>query len=105
TFDSKADDPKTAPLLEEMRGPDGKPRGCAKGRGPAAGSARDGWSDVSEQRGKLTAGFGASPEEIGPEFTFGLAMEKRLGEPIHIIKTAWGGRNLHTDFRPPSAGP
>ena len=32
-------------------------------------------------------------------------MEKRLGEPILIIKTAWGGRSLHTDFRPPSAGP
>ena len=22
-----------------------------------------------------------------------------------IIKTAWGGKSLHTDFRPPSAGP
>ena len=32
-------------------------------------------------------------------------MEKRLGEPILIIKTSWGGRSLHTDFRPPSAGP
>ena len=28
TFDSLADDPKTAPLLKEMQGPDGKPR-CA----------------------------------------------------------------------------
>ena len=26
TFDSLADDPKTAPLLKEMRGPDGKPK-------------------------------------------------------------------------------
>ena len=32
-------------------------------------------------------------------------MEKRLGEPVLIIKTAWGGRSLHTDFRPPIAGP
>jgi len=31
-------------------------------------------------------------------------MEKALGEPILLIKTAWGGRNLITDFRPPSAG-
>ena len=30
TFDSMADDPKTAPLLKEMRGPDGKPRVCEK---------------------------------------------------------------------------
>jgi alpha-galactosidase len=32
-------------------------------------------------------------------------MEKLLDEPILIIKTAWGGKSLHTDFRPPSAGP
>ena len=30
---------------------------------------------------------------------------KMLGEPILIIKAAWGGKSLHTDFRPPSAGP
>ena len=59
----------------------------------------------TEQKGKLTAGFGASTDEIGPEFTFGIYMEKLLGEPILIIKTSWGGRSLHTDFRPPSAGP
>ena len=61
--------------------------------------------DVIEQKGKLTAGFGASTAEIGPEFTFGIYMEKLLDEPILIIKTSWGGRSLHTDFRPPSAGP
>ena len=32
-------------------------------------------------------------------------MQKLLDEPILIIKTAWGGKSLHTDFRPPSAGP
>jgi hypothetical protein len=31
-------------------------------------------------------------------------MEKELKEPILIIKTAWGGRSLNTEFRPPSAG-
>ncbi len=30
TFDSMADDPKTAPILKEMRNADGS-RGCAKG--------------------------------------------------------------------------
>jgi hypothetical protein len=54
--------------------------------------------------GKLTAGFGASDGKIGPEFTFGIYMEKMLKEPVLIIKTSWGGRSLHTDFRPPSAG-
>ena len=105
TFDSLADDPKTAPLLKEMRGPDGKPRVCEKVWISSVGCAGDGWKDVIEQKGKLTAGFGASPEEIGPEFTFGITMEKLLGEPVLIIKTSWGGRSLHTDFRPPSAGP
>jgi alpha-galactosidase len=36
---------------------------------------------------------------------FGITMQKSLGQPILIIKTAWGGKSLHTDFRPPSAGP
>jgi alpha-galactosidase len=27
-----------------------------------------------------------------------------LNEPVLIIKTSWGGRSLHTDFRPPSGG-
>jgi hypothetical protein len=60
----------------------------------------------------LTAGFGERGDnptqlssKIGPEFTFGIFMEKELKEPILIIKTAWGGRSLNTEFRPPSAGP
>ena len=32
-------------------------------------------------------------------------MEKTLNEPILIIKTSWGGRNLLIDFAPPSAPP
>jgi hypothetical protein len=43
--------------------------------------------------------------KIGPEFTFGIYMEKELKQPILIIKCAWGGRSLNTEFRPPSAGP
>jgi hypothetical protein len=105
TFDSMADDPKTAPLLKEMRGPDGKPRVCEKVWISSVGCLGDAYTDLREQKGKLTAGFGAPTEKIGPEFTFGITMEKLLDEPILIIKTSWGGRSLHTDFRPPSAGP
>ncbi len=105
TLDSMADDPKTAPILKEMRNADGTPRVCDKVWISSVGCAGDGWSDVIEQKGKLTAGFGASTAEIGPEFTFGIDMEKALGEPILLIKTSWGGRSLHTDFRPPGAGP
>jgi alpha-galactosidase len=100
TFDSMAEDPKTAPILKEMRNADGTPRVCEKVWISSIGCAGD---DTTEQKGKLTARFGASTEEIGPEFTFGIYMEKLLGEPILIIKTSWGGKDLHTDFRPPSA--
>ncbi len=105
TFDSLADDSKTAPLLKEMRTPDGKPRVCERVWISSVGCLGDAYSDLKEKQGKLTAGFGAPTEKIGPEFTFGIYMEKMLDEPILIIKTSWGGRSLHTDFRPPSAGP
>lgn len=105
TFDSLADDPKTAPLLKEMRGPDGKPKLCEKVWISSVGCLGDAYSDLKEKKGKLTAGFGAPENKIGPEFTFGITMEKLLDEPILIIKTSWGGRSLHTDFRSPSAGP
>jgi alpha-galactosidase len=94
-----------------MRNPDGTPRVCDKVwmsylTGPYDGSAN------GEGLGKLTAGFGARGDQptkdggkIGPEFTFGIYMEKLLDQPILIIKTAWGGRSLSTEFRPPSAGP
>ncbi len=104
TLDSMADDPRTAPILKEMRNPEGRPRICDKVWISSVGCAGDGWSDVIEQTGKLTAGFGASPTEIGPEFTFGIYLDKLLDGPILLIKTSWGGRSLHTDFRPPSAG-
>ena len=111
TFDYIGKDPATAPLLKEMRNPDGTPRVCDNVwmsylTGPYDGSAN------GEGLGKLTAGFGARGDQptknggkIWPEFTFGIYMEKELKEPILIIKTAWGGRSLNTEFRPPSAGP
>jgi alpha-galactosidase len=55
--------------------------------------------------GPLTTGYGARPTAFGPEYAFGIMMEKSLDQPILIIKTAWGGKSLHYDFRPPSAGP
>ena len=108
TFDYIGDDPATAPLLKEMRGPDGKPRVCDHVWISNLSSAGNG---NGEGTGKVTAGFGARDkpsklgEEIGPEFTFGLYLDKALQQPVLIIKTAWGGKSLHTDYRPPSAGP
>eukprot|EP00656_Telonema_subtile_P053179 TRINITY_DN7623_c0_g1_i6.p1 TRINITY_DN7623_c0_g1~~TRINITY_DN7623_c0_g1_i6.p1 ORF type:complete len:349 (-),score=78.32 TRINITY_DN7623_c0_g1_i6:133-1179(-) len=56
--------------------------------------------------GSLTVGFGCqgNPNLIGPEYGFGFGMNSALkGEPIMIIKTAWGGKTLAGDFRPPSS--
>jgi alpha-galactosidase len=59
----------------------------------------------------VTAGYGSRsvPDKdggkIGPEFTFALTMDAAFEEPVLIIKAAWGGKSLHTDFRSPSAGP
>ena len=54
--------------------------------------------------GPLSTGYGARPTAFGPEYAFGILLEKHLDQPILIIKTAWGGKSLHYDFRPPSAG-
>lgn len=62
-------------------------------------------SSSGVKSGQLTTGFGANENKIGPELAFGIYMQKRLGEPILIIKAAWGGKSLNTDFRSPSAGP
>jgi alpha-galactosidase len=102
TFEHIGMDPATAPMLAEMLGPDGKPKVCERVWISSIGCAG---TDTKEQTGKLTAGFGASPEKIGPEFTFGLYLQKFTDAPILLIKTSWGGKSLNTDFRPPSAGP
>lgn len=104
SFDHVGMDPATAPMLAEMRGEDGAPTVCERV-----------WisyfTNGGEGHGKLTAGYGSRRDpkvdggKIGPEFTFGIYAEKALQEPVLIIKTAWGGKSIHTDFRSPSAGP
>lgn len=63
----------------------------------------DVWVKFLDRKGKLTVGFG-SPKCIGPELGFGWVVGDRYAEPVLLIKTAWGGRSLYRDFRPPSAG-
>lgn len=101
TFEHIGMDPATKPMLDEMQNADGTPRVCERVWISSLGSADE------VRTGKLTAGFGASQNgpKIGPEFTFGLTMQKLTDAPILLIKTAWGGKSLNTDFRPPSAGP
>jgi hypothetical protein len=101
TLDVIGLDPKTAPMLAAMRNADGTPHVCDDVWISCIGCADE------EQTGQLTVGYGAGQRgpKIGPEFTFGIYLHQHLNEPILIIKTAWGGKSLHTDFRSPSAGP
>ncbi len=62
-------------------------------------------ADGHRRSGALTFGYGGGATDIGPELGFGLGIEKKLDGPILLIKTSWGGKSLHYDFRPPSAGP
>ena len=103
TFDHIGMDPKTAPILKAIRNADGTPKVCENVWISSVDTAPPG----SERHGRLTAGYGASGRglKIGPELTFGIYMKQHVDEPILIIKTAWGGKSLNTDFRPPSAGP
>ena len=61
--------------------------------------------DGHRRSGSLTVGYGGSADKIGPELGFGLSLEQKIDSPILLIKTSWGGKSLHYDFRPPSAGP
>jgi hypothetical protein len=99
TFPQIAADPTTAPTLKKIVNPDGTPRvheniwistsGCAKDATP----------------GQLTTGYGGGRgDRIGPELTFGIYTQEHVKEPILLVKTAWGGKTLCRDFRPPSAG-
>ncbi|MDX1681250.1 MAG: sialate O-acetylesterase [Akkermansiaceae bacterium] len=54
-----------------------------------------------EKKGQLAVGTTGA---IGPELGFGITMDEAGDQPILIIKTAWGGKNLNVNFRPPSAG-
>jgi alpha-galactosidase len=63
----------------------------------------DVWIKFLDRKGPLTTGYG-SPNCIGPELQFGWTVGDRMDAPVILIKTAWGGRSLWRDFRPPSAG-
>ncbi|MCD0462942.1 sialate O-acetylesterase [Roseiconus lacunae] len=101
TFDAMRLNDQAAPLLEKMLDADGEPVVCQDVWISSIGS-----SEI-EQHGRLTIGYGAERggPKIGPEFTFGIYLHQTLKEPILLIKTAWGGKSLNTDFRPPGVEP
>ncbi len=56
------------------------------------------------KKGNLTIGYGSSDKAIGPEFQFGYLLGDYYNNQVLIIKTAWGGKSLGVDFRPPGSG-
>ena len=72
----------------------------------------DVWIDYlggnGQRHGRLTVGYGiskpGSTELFGPELGFGWTVGDHLDSEVLIIKTAWGGKSLDRDFRPPSRG-
>jgi hypothetical protein len=109
TIDYIGEDPATAPLLKRMKGPDGK--APAEGEGVWISYFTGIGEKNGEGFGKLTTGYGSRQDpakdggKIGPEYTFGLAMDRAHQEPVLLIKAAWGGKSLNYDFRSPGAGP
>ena len=64
----------------------------------------DVWIWFLDRKGDLTVGYGAASDRIGPEFQFGHFMGDYFDNQVLLIKTAWGGKSLAKDFRPPSSG-
>ena len=58
------------------------------------------------KRGPLTIGFTGyeGKHHIGPELQIGHRLGDALDAQVLLVKTAWGGKSLYKDFRPPSAG-
>lgn len=56
--------------------------------------------------GGLTIGFTGygGKHHFGPELQFGHVMGDFLSNQVLLIKTAWGGKSIYKDFRPPSSG-
>ena len=80
----------------------------------ANGSVIPGKDGIDAHYGSLTVGFGCGDGNggvqsnlIGPEYGFGFGLEDPAsalkGANVLIIKTAWGGKTLAGDFRPPSS--
>jgi len=94
------EDPAKAAMFRHLRGADGK------------WTVRD---DVfvryqREDRpllaGPLAFGFSVYGDvhHFGPELQFGHVVGDDFQNPVLLNKTAWGGKSLFKDFRPPSSG-
>ena len=100
TLSKLLENPEKAKLMGHLRGSDG------------AWATRDNVHvRYKLEKGPLKKGplgVGYTPysgkHHFGPELQFGHVMGDQIGGPILLVKTAWGGKSLYKDFRPPSSG-
>ncbi len=93
-------DPAKAAMFRHLRASDGK------------WAVRDNvWVRYQREQGPLLAGplaIGFSvygdAHHFGPELQFGHVVGRHFDQQVLLIKTAWGGKSLYQDFRPPSSG-
>ncbi len=100
TLNFLLNDPQKAPLLKHLKNADG------------TWAVRDDvWCRYKRERqrllaGPLTMGFSiyGPTHHFGPELQFGHVLGDFFDNQVLLIKTAWGGKSLYKDFRPPSSG-
>jgi len=88
--------PKYGHLLKKLKNPDGS--------WAVRKDVTIAWTSKDKKSGPLTVGWGYRENEIGPELMFGTIMGEKYDQPVLLIKTAWGGKDVYCDFRSPSAG-
>jgi hypothetical protein len=100
TLRSLLKDPARAPLVKHLQN--------ARGEWTVRESV---WVRYQPEKGPLKAGpltLGYTPypgkHHFGPELQFGHGIGDHCGSQVLLIKTAWGGKSLYKDFRPPSSG-
>ncbi|HUT33149.1 MAG TPA: sialate O-acetylesterase [Planctomycetota bacterium] len=92
-------DPAKAPLYAHLRDKEGK------------WAARDDvwvWYKAPGglKKGALSIGYAVygGRHHFGPELQFGHVIGNALDNQVLLIKTAWGGKSIYKEFRPPSSG-
>ncbi|MHC4248730.1 MAG: sialate O-acetylesterase [Planctomycetota bacterium] len=53
-------------------------------------------------QGVLSVGYAKHATNSGPEYAFGISFERLVDGPVLIVKCAWGGTSVHSNWRPPS---
>jgi hypothetical protein len=93
-------DPVKAPIYKHLKTSDGK-----------WATRDDVWvqyqrGDADLKVGPLGLGYSAYNDNhhFGVELQFGHVMGDGIKNQVLLIKTAWGGKSLDVDFRPPSSG-